>query len=352
MGSKKKDKNSKRKEASVIMKPDSNPSLNYQPDASSLLLTEEQLNEKAIRKEKKRKQTEDAAKGTLDTSLNINVETPEEKAIRKELKRKRKSEKRKRKALNANLTAHTEHMESDSNANNSPVRTDSQQIVSARVEHPQESPTATSNTTAMANGLINSTSRYQNRDTRVEIKELENVVNKVRVTNVDLTLDNRLLSKKMRPSKQDDVQGLQKTYNIGAFSNQEKEQVDNAFRQILQELQVPITDAVILITPKSSRLTREQKNQYKAKEYRGVMNAVAERAGINRTISQIYYYLRHKYDDLKQGAPQRNKWTAEDDTKLKSLIERLGEGHWTEIELALGRKGAKVLFFKRIDMIV
>ena len=189
---------------------------------------------------------------------------------------------------------------------------------------------------------VQSNNGYQKPQGIIQIHDLENVVDKVRVTNVDLTLDTRILSKKMRPSKSENANDLLKTYNNGAFSNHEKEAVDKAFRQILSELQVPITDAAILITPKSSRLTTEQKNQYKGKEYRKVMNTVAERAGVNRTISQIYYFLRHKYDDLRVGVPTRQKWTLQEDEKLKSLIERLGEGHWTEIELALGRTGAKV----------
>ena len=292
------------------------------------------------------------------------AETPAQSALRKELKRKRKQEKRMRKEARRirrdQMSNEQLQIQKISNVHSRLIEKGTE-FVPADRELEKLSPTdpatkgmeANNTTGSLIHSNKNATNqsrnparqgRYVTSAAAISINDLEGVVSKVRVSNVDLAFDNRILSKKMKPGKDDDVQELMKTYNSGPFSEREKEIVDRTFRQILNELQVPLQDAAIIITPKSSRLTPEQRNQYKAKEYRKVMNTVCERAGVNRTVSQIYFFLRHKYDQLRNGTTERTKWTQEEDNQLKTLIERFGEGNWVKIEKILCKAGAKVRF--------
>ena len=292
------------------------------------------------------------------------AETPAERALRKELIRKRKQEKRMRKEARRirrdQMSSELLQTRKISNVHSRLIEKGAE-FVAADRELEKLNPTvpatnvmkANNPTTHLIHSNDNATSqsrnptrqcRYVTTETAIRIDDLQDVVSKVRVSNVDLAFDTRILSKKMKPGKDDDVEELMKTYNSGPFSEREKEIVDRTFRQILNDLQVPLQDAAIIITPKSSRLTPEQRNQYKAKEYRKVMNTVCERAGVNRTVSQIYFFLRHKYDQLRNGTTERTKWTKEEDNQLKTLIERFGEGNWVKIEKILCKAGAKVRF--------
>jgi hypothetical protein len=188
---------------------------------------------------------------------------------------------------------------------------------------------------------------YKSAEEQYQLDEVKEVLPFVKVSNVNLDQDTRVTTQKWRPSKHD-IAPEKESFNSGMFSQTERESIEKAIERYLDEHGLSMLDLPYLIQPK---LKKMDVNPYP--QHRGFSAKIRDLSKVNRTIPQVYWYLRKKYSEYRIQDEAPTKWTPEDDKKLLHYINVIGAGKWTEIEQAMGRDGAKVsLNNARIVMIV
>jgi hypothetical protein len=180
---------------------------------------------------------------------------------------------------------------------------------------------------------------YKSVEEQYQLDEVKEVLPFVKVSNVNLDQDTRVTTQKWRPSK-NDIAPEKESFNSGMFSQTERESIERAIESYLEEHGLSKPDLPYLIQPK---LKKMDTNPYP--QHRGFSAKIRDMSKVNRTIPQVYWYLRKKYSEYRIQDEVPSKWTPEDDKRLLHYINVIGAGKWTEIEQALGRDGAKVSLF-------
>ena len=146
------------------------------------------------------------------------------------------------------------------------------------------------------------------------------------------TTDDRILKRKF---KSKNVKGDAADLNFikGPWSNVEKARVSTAVDNYLKEKNIPKEDLQQLIHP------RKSKSQYSTKNF---FQEILDSAKVNRSLDQLYWFMSRTFSDLES---QGEKWTKEQDTKLRFLVQLKGH-KWVEIEDELKRKDCRVRWEK------
>jgi hypothetical protein len=183
---------------------------------------------------------------------------------------------------------------------------------------------------------------YKEQAKEFELNELKDVLPFMKVSKVKLELDQRATSSKWRSRKSNVTGKEETTFNSGMFSLIERERVATAIQEYLVDYGLSKEDLPYLIRPKLKTPTGGS-NPFT--EHHGFSARIRERAKVNRSIAQVYFYLIKSYSEYKVAGDPRTEWSPEDDERLKKYIQLKGVGKWTEIERLLGRDGAKVKHF-------
>jgi hypothetical protein len=183
---------------------------------------------------------------------------------------------------------------------------------------------------------------FKEEPQEMELHQVQSITPFVKVQKVNLDDDSRVISSKWRPSKVE-TEERKASFNTGVFSIAEREKVEKAIQNYLSEFNIPLENLPFLIRRNTKPKTGGE-NPFKDPKYKGFAAKIKEDSKINRSIAQVYWYLRNAYSEFKLNSDGNTRWTSQEDQKLLHLINIKGVGKWTEIERELGREGAKVYF--------
>ncbi len=112
----------------------------------------------------------------------------------------------------------------------------------------------------------------------------------------------------------------------GVLSAAEREAVDKAIQEFLDEHEIPREELQFILHPKLNKsFTNRYQNQ---KTFNNFARQIRDRAMVDRTPKQVYWYLRRAYNELREknpdGTVQKRKWTKEEDEELLGLIQLKG----------------------------
>lgn len=183
-----------------------------------------------------------------------------------------------------------------------------------------------------------------NDQIKVDSKPTASKVIKADTAKESRTLASRFISS---ATKKDSLEE-RTSFNQGTFSKLERQAIEVALNNFLDEHQIPQGDLPLLLHRKSKASIMPGiagdniMNQYASKEYVGFVSAVREASGLNRTVDQVYYYLSRAYSEVR--TPYK-KWTKDQDRQLLALYNAKGP-RWREISLELGMTDVRSRFSK------
>lgn len=129
------------------------------------------------------------------------------------------------------------------------------------------------------------------------------------------------------------------TYNRGKFSVDEINKVDAALHRYLETKNVNICDLELLLNRKTKSFDLDtgliRINPYSELEYATFIKDIHTEARINRTLHQIYIFIKRKYGQVNN----KNKpWSEEEDNQLLNLVKEEGPSpRWAYISRLLKR---------------
>lgn len=142
--------------------------------------------------------------------------------------------------------------------------------------------------------------------------------------------DDRILKRKFK-SKKTKSQDLD--FVKGPWSKVEGARVTEAVENYLQEKDIPRDDLQSLIHP------RKFKSKYLNSNF---FQDILDSSKVNRTLDQLYWFMSRRFSSLDS---QGEKWTREEDSKLRFLVELKGH-KWADIQTEMNRKDCKVRWEK------
>jgi hypothetical protein len=178
---------------------------------------------------------------------------------------------------------------------------------------------------------------FKERKKEFKIDQVKDLKPFLKVSKVKLDSDSRLTSSKWRPGK-NEGEDKKDSFNSGMFSIIEREKIEKAIQDYLQEHKLSMDDVPYLIKPKLKTPTGGS-NPFT--EHRNFSAKIRESAKVNRSIAQVYWFLRKIYSEFRVNGEPRTKWTPKEDQQLLNLIQVKGVGKWSEIERLMGRDGVK-----------
>ncbi|KAI8829320.1 hypothetical protein BC829DRAFT_424016 [Chytridium lagenaria] len=150
------------------------------------------------------------------------------------------------------------------------------------------------------------------------------------------TVGNYAIDEAVEPEAPADDELAQKWHRVsiedcfkkGIFSTYERVQVDKAVKAYLQENGMSESDIPLMFKSKETRGKGDKGN------VGGFFLSIHSMAGINRTVSQISFYVKRHYGKPRHlmGIP----WSKEEDLLLKQLVHLHGH-KWTTIMHEMGR---------------